>query len=209
MYNKIPFIFILIFILISFTYNGIYFVQIVINFIGSLWLITIISWHLSILIRDKSRRDTISSVNRAVIITGCDSGFGNMLAQRLDTLGFHVFAGCLMPDGENAKLLRKKCTKKLRIVKLDVKLDDDIKSLINQIKSSELTLWTLVNNAGICYTALNEWGIGVEIYEEQHQVNTLGAVRMTKHCLPLLRTSKGRVVNVTCLGSKCMSILDI
>ena len=33
---------------------------------------------------------------RAVFITGCDTGFGNDLARRLDELGFKVFAGCLI-----------------------------------------------------------------------------------------------------------------
>lgn len=32
---------------------------------------------------------------KAVLITGCDTGIGNELAKRLDSLGFRVFAGCL------------------------------------------------------------------------------------------------------------------
>ncbi|KAF8766533.1 Corticosteroid 11-beta-dehydrogenase isozyme 2 like protein [Argiope bruennichi] len=40
---------------------------------------------------------------RAVFITGCDTGFGNALAKRLDTKGFHVFATCLFPTGPGAK----------------------------------------------------------------------------------------------------------
>ena len=34
---------------------------------------------------------------RHVVITGCDSGFGRMLALRLHAQGFHVHAGCLLP----------------------------------------------------------------------------------------------------------------
>lgn len=33
---------------------------------------------------------------KAVLITGCDSGFGHALAKHLHTLGFTVFAGCLL-----------------------------------------------------------------------------------------------------------------
>mmetsp|Transcript_20804 Transcript_20804/g.23150 ORF Transcript_20804/g.23150 Transcript_20804/m.23150 type:complete len:105 (+) Transcript_20804:55-369(+) len=36
---------------------------------------------------------------KAVLITGCDSGFGNMLARRLDELGIPVFAACLTNEG--------------------------------------------------------------------------------------------------------------
>ena len=32
---------------------------------------------------------------RTVLITGCDSGFGNLLAKRLAKNGQKVFAGCL------------------------------------------------------------------------------------------------------------------
>lgn len=35
----------------------------------------------------------ISPVNKAVLITGCDSGFGHLAAKALDVYGFHVFAG--------------------------------------------------------------------------------------------------------------------
>ncbi|KFM81942.1 11-cis retinol dehydrogenase, partial [Stegodyphus mimosarum] len=45
----------------------------------------------------------LSSKNKAIFITGCDSGFGNMLAKRMDGLGYRVFAGCLFPNGEGAK----------------------------------------------------------------------------------------------------------
>lgn len=33
---------------------------------------------------------------KAVLITGCDSGFGHALAKHLHTLGFTVFAGCFL-----------------------------------------------------------------------------------------------------------------
>ena len=34
-----------------------------------------------------------------VVITGCDTGFGNMLAKHLDQFGVNVFASCLTKDG--------------------------------------------------------------------------------------------------------------
>lgn len=33
--------------------------------------------------------------NKAVLITGCDTGLGNALARTLDSIGFRVFAACL------------------------------------------------------------------------------------------------------------------
>ncbi|KAJ7357821.1 Retinol dehydrogenase 5 [Desmophyllum pertusum] len=40
---------------------------------------------------------------KAVLVTGCDSGFGYELAKRLDAQGLRVFAACLTSEGE-AKL---------------------------------------------------------------------------------------------------------
>ena len=34
-----------------------------------------------------------------VFVTGCDSGFGNLLCRRLDKRGFRVLAGCLTEKG--------------------------------------------------------------------------------------------------------------
>jgi len=63
-----------------------------------LYMLAVIStWYLYRWYRNKQ---TISKYDeRYVVITGCDSGFGNMLAKKLDELGFHVFAGCLTEQG--------------------------------------------------------------------------------------------------------------
>ena len=56
--------------------------------------------------------------DRYVVITGCDTGFGNLLAKRLDRLGVNVFAGCLTKDG--AEELRKTASEKLVTFELNV-----------------------------------------------------------------------------------------
>lgn len=38
--------------------------------------------------------------DKCVLITGCDTGFGHSIAKRLDTLGFHVYAGCFTKIGQ-------------------------------------------------------------------------------------------------------------
>ena len=62
----------------------------------------------------------------AALITGCDTGFGNLLARKLDGDGFKVYACCLFPDGEGAKQLKADCSGLLQIVKLDVTKDEDV-----------------------------------------------------------------------------------
>lgn len=53
-----------------------------------------------------------------VYITGCDTGFGNLLAKHLDQLGYRVIAGCYTEKGEDE--LKKRTSDRLTTVQLDV-----------------------------------------------------------------------------------------
>ena len=70
---------------------------------------------------------------KAVLITGCDSGFGYELAKKLDALGLRVFAACLTSDGE-AKLT-KECSRELRTFKFDVTKEGDVQNALEVVKS--------------------------------------------------------------------------
>ena len=67
----------------------------------------------------KRREEWLGSFEeKYVLVTGCDTGFGNKFAKRLDKLGCHVFAGCLTEKGEDE--LRKVCSSRLVTLPLDV-----------------------------------------------------------------------------------------
>ncbi|XP_042882082.1 D-beta-hydroxybutyrate dehydrogenase, mitochondrial-like [Penaeus japonicus] len=95
----------------------------------------------------------VSPKGRAVLITGCDSGFGLGLALHLDKLGFRVFAGCLLATGggEGSRRLRKEGSDRLHVLQLDVTSTEQIKKAVEEVKKKMLKgeqLWGLVNNAG-------------------------------------------------------------
>ncbi|XP_066267260.1 D-beta-hydroxybutyrate dehydrogenase, mitochondrial-like isoform X1 [Branchiostoma lanceolatum] len=81
-------------------------------------------------------KSRVSGNGKAVFITGCDSGFGFGLAKRLDSLGFTVFAGCLLADsgGEGSKKLRAECSSRLRTVQIDVTDDGQVRAAVQQVK---------------------------------------------------------------------------
>jgi len=79
--------------------------------------------------------------DRYILVTGCDSGFGHELAKRLDSLGCHVFAGCLTEKGETE--LRKKCSARLHAISLDVAKHDSVR------KAFELVTTALPDGHGI------------------------------------------------------------
>ena len=69
---------------------------------------------------------------RHVMITGCDTGFGNMLAKRLDSMGFSVFAGCLTEKGEDN--IRKACSNRVKVITLDVTSTESIEKACNVVR---------------------------------------------------------------------------
>ena len=70
---------------------------------------------------------------KAVLITGCDSGFGYELAKKLDARGLRVFAACLTSEGQ-AKLTRE-CSQQLITLKLDVTEPSDVQKALELVKS--------------------------------------------------------------------------
>jgi NAD(P)-dependent dehydrogenase (short-subunit alcohol dehydrogenase family) len=71
-----------------------------------------------------------------VCFVGCDTGFGNELAKRLDKLGVTVFAGCLFPEGPGAVELKSACSDQLHILNFDVTKEDHIKRAVETVTNS-------------------------------------------------------------------------
>lgn len=72
------------------------------------------------------RRSGEAGLGRAVLVTGCDSGFGHRLAGALDRGGFVVFAGCLSPDGDGAQSLVRDGSGNLKVLQLDVTKEEEV-----------------------------------------------------------------------------------
>lgn len=150
----------------------------------------------------------------AVLITGCDSGFGHMLAQALDRRGFTVFAGCLLPEGAGAQSLTRLCSSQIRIIKLDVTSEQDVLQAKKTVQDNlpEKGLWAVVNNAGISDWGEIEWSTSQD-FQNILSVNLMGCIRTSIAFLPLVRAAKGRMVFVssifsffTCLNMAAYSV---
>nr|CAD7260778.1 unnamed protein product [Timema shepardi] len=146
--------------------------------------------------------DLISVTYNTCQVVGCDTGFGNQCARRLDALGSTVYAGCLMPEGAGAQELKSDTSSRLHIVPLDVTKEKDVDKAVEYVKAiqGDQGLWAVINNAGILTTGEIEL-MPVEIFQRIIEVNTIGSVRVTKAFLPLVRKSKGRLVfTASCAG---------
>ncbi|XP_045607758.1 D-beta-hydroxybutyrate dehydrogenase, mitochondrial isoform X2 [Procambarus clarkii] len=144
------------------------------------------------------------AVGKSVVVTGCDTGFGNTLALHLDNLGFRVFAGCLQAGGEGAENLKRNGSQRLHVLQMDVTKQEQVDKAAEEVKEllpSGEGLWGLVNNAGVCTLGPVEW-VPIEGFRKDPEVNVYGLMAVTKTFLPLVRKAKGRVVNVASVAGR-------
>uniref|UniRef100_A0A8C5MFF2 Uncharacterized protein n=1 Tax=Leptobrachium leishanense TaxID=445787 RepID=A0A8C5MFF2_9ANUR len=135
--------------------------------------------------------------DKYVLITGCDTGFGNLLAKQLDRHGMRVLATCLMEKG--AEDLKKETSSRLQTVILDVADSQSVSSAAKWVFSivGDTGLWGLVNNVGCGHGMCpNEWQ-RKEDFAKVLDVNLLGMIDVTLNMLPIIRKSQGRIVNVS------------
>ncbi|CAA98465.3 Retinol dehydrogenase 7 [Caenorhabditis elegans] len=141
--------------------------------------------------------------DRAILITGCDTGFGRELAKKCAKNGFLVFAGCLTTEA--AKTLESESANpRLRTVPLDVSKDESVEKTVEFVKKSlgNHKLWGVVNNAGIfsCYGP-DDW-CRMNDYKLALDVNCLGVIRVTQAFKKLVKAAKGRIVTVTSVNGR-------
>ena len=150
------------------------------------------------------------SADLAVVVSGCDSGFGEGVAERLSAKGFTVFAGCLTASG----VRRWKGVANVKALPLDVTSEKSVADALRLVEAwvgekrggGSRSLHALVNNAGIGTSGLVDWH-AFEGFKKTMDVNFLGHVCMTKAFLPLLmgasaaaarvQAPRPRVVNIT------------
>jgi len=129
---------------------------------------------------------------KVVLITGASSGIGKSAAEIFSKKGWKVYAG-----------FRKTRAKipGCEMVYLDVCESSSIKKAISLVGKKEGRLDALVNNAGYgLFGAIED--IGQKEFREQFETNVFGLVETTREALPLIRASRGRIVNVSSVVGK-------
>lgn len=83
---------------------------------------------------------------QAILITGCDTGFGHEAALRLARQGWTVYAGCLTDAGMQA-LAAAAPASKLVPVQMDVTKPADVQRVVKRLEADKVSLYAVVNNA--------------------------------------------------------------
>jgi NAD(P)-dependent dehydrogenase (short-subunit alcohol dehydrogenase family) len=125
---------------------------------------------------------------KAILITGCSSGFGREIARFFLDRDWRVIASMRTPR-EDA-LPR---SERLRVLALDVTSPESVRQAVESAGPIDV----LVNNAGIGLLSVFE-GISMDMVREVFETNTFGTMAVTQAVLPQFRQRRaGVIVNVT------------
>jgi NAD(P)-dependent dehydrogenase (short-subunit alcohol dehydrogenase family) len=135
-----------------------------------------------------------------VLVTGASSGIGEATALRLDRAGFRVFAG--VRGAAAGEALRGQASERLTVVQpLDVTDPAQIDAARAEVEAAlgATPLRGIVNNAGVALGGPLE-AIDLDILRRQLELNAIAPVAVAQAFLPLLRRSRGRIVNISSIG---------
>jgi NADP-dependent 3-hydroxy acid dehydrogenase YdfG len=122
---------------------------------------------------------------RRVLVTGASSGIGAATAARLAAEGWSVVAAARRAERLAALAASQE---RIEAYPLDVTSDDDVAALAAHLEATG-GLDAVVNNAGGALGLDRVEDADVAQWQRMYDVNVLGALRVTRAVLPLLRAS--------------------
>jgi NAD(P)-dependent dehydrogenase (short-subunit alcohol dehydrogenase family) len=146
----------------------------------------------------------MSTQVKSAVITGCSSGFGRVTALHLARHGWRVFA-TVRRERDQASLLVEAASHnlsgRLTLVRCDITHAAEVQALGQTVAQAVPRLEALINNAGTAYPMPLEL-LALDELRAQLEVNVVGHLAVTQALLPLLKTGRGTVVNVSSIGGR-------
>ena len=126
----------------------------------------------------------MSAAGKAILITGCDSKLGGLLARQLDELGFTVFAAYQnCNDNIDAQVLRNNGSGRVHVMQLDVSSEQQIISaslyIVAHLPDGANGLWAVVNAASWVALGELEW-VPASVIRKAAEINLLGVTRIVQ-----------------------------
>ena len=138
----------------------------------------------------------MTTVSKAILITGCSTGIGHATALRLAKAGHTVYATARRVD--SLADLRAAGAKTLA---LDVTDEESMSAAVNHVVDEQGAVGVLINNAGYSQSGAIE-SLSMDDLRRQFETNVFGLVRMCQLVLPGMRQQHwGRIVNISSMGA--------
>ncbi len=142
-------------------------------------------------------------MSQVVLITGCSSGFGELIAKTLAAAGQRVFATMRDVGGRNAgaaQALEAWAVENgngLSVLEMDVADSASVLRAVGQIMAAAGRVDVVVNNAGIAAGGPIE-AFEIEQMQALFDVNVFGPLRVDKAVLPRMRErGSGLLIHIT------------
>ncbi len=132
---------------------------------------------------------------KTVLITGAASGLGWALAQQAHACGYRVILTDMNTVLLEARAKQLGDAERVLCRELDVTDSDAITLLKQWLQSQPFELDLLINNAGITHRSLAE-KTAVPVFRKVMQVDWQAPVELSVTLLPLLRKSRGGIINI-------------
>lgn len=153
---------------------------------------------------------------QTMVITGCSSGFGRCTALEMARRDWLVFA-TVRKEADRASLLQEAeqhhCQQNLIVLLCDITQTDEVTALVcevdRQLRRQDQGVVTprldaLLNNAGTAYASPIEM-VPLDDLRAQFEINVIAHVGMIQAFLPMLKTAKGTVINLSSVSGRLVT----
>ncbi|TET77733.1 MAG: SDR family oxidoreductase [Candidatus Heimdallarchaeota archaeon] len=130
--------------------------------------------------------------SKVVLVTGAAHGIGQAITEYLCRKGDIVIA----TDYDSEGLVKYNSNDKIHTIEMDVTNQDSIQNAVDEVEKLVDGIDCLVNNAGL-FVGGPLVEVDFKDIQKLFDVNVLGYLRVTQSFYPLLKTKKGRVVNMS------------
>ena len=149
---------------------------------------------------------------KTALVVGSNHGLGYTVVKQYLEQGWKVFGTVLPGCIEVHKELADTFGDALTSVEMDVSTDESVIAGIDIIKENTDKLDVIINVAGILPrdSALPLEEVNLDGFVKTFNINTMGALRIAKYALPLLRKGDEKVMlNVSSAGGSLMHITKL
>lgn len=131
--------------------------------------------------------------NKTVLLTGGSTGIGRAIAKRLAGEGASVLI-----TGRHEETLKEAASQddKISYLVADIGRTEDVERTMSEVKQRYGKLDILVNNVGIA-PASPLSVLDLNHYDNVFRVNVRGLIDATRQALPLLKVSRGTIINIS------------